>query len=59
MGHSNQEIDVEGFKDLRKEKIRKNVSHIFLPNGRRVILMAEVGGTGVRNAEWVWLKVLR
>ena len=43
MGHSNQEIDLEAFKDLRKEKIRKNVSHIFLPNGRRIILMAEVG----------------
>ncbi len=42
MGHSNQEIDLEGIRDLKKEKIRKNVSHIYLPNGRRIILMAEV-----------------
>ena len=46
MGHSNQEIDLESFKDMRKEKIRKNVSHIFLPNGRRIVLIAEVSGWG-------------
>jgi len=43
MGHSNQEIDLDAFKDMRKEKIRKNVSHILLPNGRRSLLRS-VGG---------------
>ena len=42
MGHSNQEIDLDGLRDLRREKIRKNVVHLLLPTGRRIILMAEV-----------------
>ena len=43
MGHSNQEIDIESLKDLPFEKIRKSISHILLPNGKKVILLAEVG----------------
>ena len=43
MGHSNNEINIDSLKDLRREKIRKNVSHVVLPNGRRIILIAEVG----------------
>ncbi len=48
MGHSNQEIDMESIKELKLEKIRKNISHIHLTNGKRVVLLAEVGvGGGV------------
>ena len=42
MGHSNQEIDLESLKDLKKEKIRRNVTHIMMPNGKTVVLLAEV-----------------
>ena len=42
MGHSNQEIDLESLKDLKREKIRRNVTHITMPNGKSVILLAEV-----------------
>ncbi len=43
MGHSNQEIDMESIKELKLEKIRKHISHIHLTNGKRVVLLAEVG----------------
>ena len=42
MGHSNQEIDLESLKSLKKERIRHNVTHVIWPNGKRVILLAEV-----------------
>ena len=42
MGHSNQEIDLESLKELKKEKIRRNVTHITMPNGKTVVLLAEV-----------------
>ena len=42
MGHSNQEIDTASFKELRRERIRHNVTHIVWPNGKRVVLLADV-----------------
>ena len=42
MGHSNQEIDLESLKDLKREKIRKNVTHITMHNGKTVVMLAEV-----------------
>ena len=44
MGHSNQEIDLESLRDLKKERIRRNVTHFTMPNGKTVVLLAEVGG---------------
>ncbi len=46
MGHSNQEINMESIKELKLEKIRKHISHIHLTNGKRVVLLAEVGVCG-------------
>ncbi len=37
------QIDMESIKELKLEKIRKNISHIHLTNGKRVVLLAEVG----------------
>ena len=42
MGHSNHEIDMESLKDLKRERIRHNVSHYVWPNKKRVVLLAEV-----------------
>ena len=42
MGHSNQEIDLDCLKDLKKEKIRRNVTHITMPNGKTIVLLADV-----------------
>lgn len=42
MGHSCHEIDVPSLKNLKKEKIRPQVSHIIWPDGKTVILLAEV-----------------
>ena len=42
MGHSNQEIDLDSLKDLKREKIRRNVTHITMPNGKTVVLLADV-----------------
>ena len=50
MGHSNQEIDLESLKDLKKERIRRNVTHFTMPNGKTVVLLAEVGGRIEPNA---------
>lgn len=41
MGHSNHEIDMESLKDLKRERIRHNVSHYVWPNKKRVVLLAE------------------
>lgn len=45
MGHSNQEIDIDSIKDLHKERIRKNVLHVHLPNNKKIFLLAEVSRT--------------
>ena len=42
MGHTTNEIDVSSLKDLNKEKIRPHVSHIVWPDGKVVILLADV-----------------
>ncbi len=42
MGHSNQEIDMDSIKEFHREKIRKNVSHVLLPHGKRIFILAEV-----------------
>jgi len=41
MGHSNQEIDLESLRSLKRERIRHNVAHIIWPNGKRIVLLAE------------------
>lgn len=41
MGHSNQEIDTASLHGLKKERIRRNVTHIVWPNGKRVNLLAD------------------
>ena len=42
MGHSNHEIDVEGLKGLKRERIRRNVTTYQWPNGKKIFLLAEV-----------------
>ena len=42
MGHSNQEIDLDSFREFHREKIRKNVTRILLPNNKRIFLLADV-----------------
>ena len=42
MGHSNHEIDVDGLKGLRRERIRRNVTTFQWPSGKRIFLLAEV-----------------
>lgn len=42
MGHTTNEIDVSSLKDLNKEKIRPHVSHIIWPDGKAIILLADV-----------------
>ena len=46
MGHSNQEIDMDSIKEFHREKIRKNVSHVILPHGKRIFILAEVSSFG-------------
>jgi len=41
IGHFDNEIDVASLKQLKWESIKPQVDHIILPNGRRVILLAE------------------
>jgi adenosylhomocysteinase len=41
MGHSNHEIDVEGLKGLKRERIRRNVTTYQWPNGKKIFLLAE------------------
>jgi len=48
MGHSNQEIDISSLHDLKRDKIRRNVTHLVWPNGKRVILLADVGNVYIR-----------
>ena len=43
MGHSNHEIDVDGLKGLKRERVRRNVTTYQWPNGKRIFLLAEVG----------------
>ena len=42
MGHSNHEIDVEGLRGLKRERIRHNVTTYQWPSGRKIFLLAEV-----------------
>ena len=42
MGHSNHEINMDSLKDVKRERIRHNVSHYIWPNKKRVVLLAEV-----------------
>lgn len=44
MGHSNTEIDVQSLRtpDLTWEKVRSQVDHISWPDGKKIILLAEV-----------------
>ena len=44
MGHSNTEIDVDSLRgsDIVWEEVRQNVHHLNFPNGKRVVLIAEV-----------------
>ncbi len=41
IGHFDNEIDVAGMKDLEWENIKPQVDHITLPNGNKIILLAE------------------
>lgn len=47
MGHTYNEIDVASLKDLKREKIRPHVSHVIWPNGKAVVLLADVSGTTI------------
>ncbi|KAK2555703.1 Adenosylhomocysteinase 3 [Acropora cervicornis] len=44
MGHSNTEVDVASLRtsDLTWEKVRTQVDHIIWPDGKRIVLLAEV-----------------
>jgi adenosylhomocysteinase len=41
IGHFDNEIDVAAMKQYRWENIKPQVDHIILPDGRRIILLAE------------------
>jgi adenosylhomocysteinase len=41
IGHFDNEIDVAGLKKFRWENIKPQVDHVVLPDGRRIILLAE------------------
>src|ERR1700761_1430939 len=41
IGHFDNEIDVAGLKQYKWENIKPQVDHIILPDGRRIILLAE------------------
>ncbi|PIO31652.1 hypothetical protein AB205_0120660 [Aquarana catesbeiana] len=45
MGHSNTEIDVASLRtpELTWERIRSQVDHVIWPDGKRIVLLAEVG----------------
>ena len=44
MGHSNTEIDVTSLRtpELTWERVRSQVDHVIWPDGKRVVLLAEV-----------------
>ena len=44
MGHSITEIDVNSLRgtDIVWEEVRQNVHHLNFPNGKRIVLIAEV-----------------
>ncbi|XP_022246558.1 putative adenosylhomocysteinase 3 [Limulus polyphemus] len=44
MGHSNTEIDVQSLRtpNLTWEKVRSQVDHVIWPDGKRIVLIAEV-----------------
>ncbi|XP_050841035.1 S-adenosylhomocysteine hydrolase-like protein 1 isoform X1 [Serinus canaria] len=46
MGHSNTEIDVTSLRmpELTWERVRSQVDHVIWPDGKRVVLLAEVCG---------------
>jgi adenosylhomocysteinase len=41
IGHFDNEIDIAGMKKYQWENIKPQVDHIILPNGNRIILLAE------------------
>ena len=41
IGHFDNEIDVAGLKQYKWENIKPQVDHVILPDGRRLILLAE------------------
>jgi adenosylhomocysteinase len=41
IGHFDNEIDVAGLKRYQWENIKPQVDHVILPDGRRLILLAE------------------
>ena len=41
IGHFDNEIDVAGLKRYKWENIKPQVDHVILPDGRRLILLAE------------------
>jgi adenosylhomocysteinase len=41
IGHFDNEIDVAGLKQFQWENIKPQVDHVILPDGKRVILLAE------------------
>ena len=41
IGHFDNEIDVSSMKQYEWENIKPQVDHIILPNGNRIILLAE------------------
>uniref|UniRef100_H3C716 S-adenosyl-L-homocysteine hydrolase NAD binding domain-containing protein n=1 Tax=Tetraodon nigroviridis TaxID=99883 RepID=H3C716_TETNG len=44
MGHSNTEIDLASLRtaELRWERVRSHVDHVIWPDGKRILLLAEV-----------------
>lgn len=44
MGHSNTEIDVASLRtsELTWERVRSQVDHVIWPDGKRIVLLAEV-----------------
>uniref|UniRef100_A0A803W016 Adenosylhomocysteinase like 2 n=1 Tax=Ficedula albicollis TaxID=59894 RepID=A0A803W016_FICAL len=48
MGHSNTEIDVASLRtpELTWERVRSQVDHVIWPDGKRIVLLAEVRGAG-------------
>ncbi len=41
IGHFDNEIDIAGMKQYKWENIKPQVDHIILPNGNRIIMLAE------------------
>lgn len=50
MGHSNTEIDVTSLRtpELTWERVRSQVDHIIWPDGKRIVLLAEVSDPSFR-----------